>query len=428
MSLFDQIWIIGYRIFFSPLAHLVIVLISPFVPKVREGLRLRQKGHAHGKLKANTPLIWLHCASGEFEYAKSVIREIKNKNPQINIYVSYFSPTYRKNIESSADVDMSEPLPLDLPGPIHSRLELIKPQLILISRTDIWPEFVYQAKLSQIPVVLFSATRPQPSKLRAYLATIFFRHWTWLKEIYVVSPEDAKHIKMCWPNLNPQVLGDTRYDQVRYRLKNPKTLKDQLRPSEPTAVLAAGSTWPEDEKIILPAAADFIKNHQLRLLIAPHEVNESHLRSIEQFFLRNDIPTIRYSQAQEWALGNVLVLDQMGILADIYCWGSFAFVGGSFRGSVHSVMEPLSHGLITLVGPYTANNREAQDFSKIKVTQQHNAVQHCQNMDQLKECIRILISQKRDPEVSQKITREIENRSGTSVKLLNHLSNAMLSL
>src|SRR5690242_1203976 len=102
-----------YFIFMYPLLRLGLSLLGLFVPKIRKGLAERRDPNIWFKTPRNQAPIIIHCSSGEFEYAKPLIREIKNKNPQQKIFISYFSPSYRYTIESTPGVDFSFPAPWD---------------------------------------------------------------------------------------------------------------------------------------------------------------------------------------------------------------------------------------------------------------------------------------------------------------------------
>src|SRR4051812_41955415 len=90
-----------YRIFFAPLAFVFLLFISIVNRKVREGLRLRLARYRFTRSAVKAwGRVWIHCASGEFEYAKPVIRALKAQSSDIQIVVSYFSPSYRTSIEA----------------------------------------------------------------------------------------------------------------------------------------------------------------------------------------------------------------------------------------------------------------------------------------------------------------------------------------
>jgi 3-deoxy-D-manno-octulosonic-acid transferase len=134
--------------------------------------------------------------------------------------------------------------------------------------------------------------------------------------------------------------------------------------------LILGSTWPQDEAVWIPAFCELLRKGNLgRVILAPHEISSQRLEDIQNQLRAQQVTFCLYSTLSNSSLQNetsykVLILDQIGILPEIYAFGDIAFVGGSFRGKVHSVMEPLAWGLPVATGPFFSNNREALDFSK----------------------------------------------------------------
>jgi len=409
-----------YRTIFAPVGFFLLIFISPFLSdKVRAIVQSRRQKKI-SDLTIKKP-IWIHCSSGEFEYAKSLIREIKKNNPNEKILVTYLSTTYVKAIEQFTGVDQSFPLPFDLPGPMKQFLKQVEPRCLLIARTDLWPELLCQTRVKNIPTYLFSATFPKNS---SWIARLWKKSVLALVEqVYCVSFEDydfaIKKLKM-----NPSkisVLGDTRYDQVLFRLSSPKPLSDYLKPQGPT--LVAGSTWPEDEKILLPALAPLIKEQKLNLILVPHEPTPEHISSLKSQLDKMGLNYDVYSSAQNPS--PVLLVDKMGVLADLYSWGNLAFVGGSFKKTVHSVMEPLAHGALTFVGPYFENNREAVEFQSVNVTSQLSAVECGQNSAELQAEIKSALPEL-SSDLKKKITDVIVSKTGASAKLAQILTNKLL--
>ncbi len=315
--------------------------------------------------------IWIHCASGEFEYAKPLIRQWKASQPHCPILVTYFSPSYRKPIETDPLVDLSVPLPLDLPGPCHSFLRHYRPRALFIARTDLWPELLHQCRRMGLPCYLFSASFQQLRPLHKVFG--FYYRWIWghLNLIGVINSVDFKNFKsMGVSEEKLKVCGDTRYDQVFYRLENPRSSLQSpkgLATTAPTPTLVAGSTWPVDEVKLLEGAATLVQNGKLHLIVAPHEPTRQHLLNFEKMMSHHKLDFRPLSQWKYWKKGEVLLVDQMGLLAEIYPWADFAFVGGSFHRKVHSVMEPLAAGCIGFVGPKHMNNAEAMEFKAQKL-------------------------------------------------------------
>jgi 3-deoxy-D-manno-octulosonic-acid transferase len=315
----------------------------------------------------NLQPIWIHCSSGEFEYAKPVIAQIKVATPHAKILVTYFSPTMRKAIETFNGVDFSCPLPWDTPENLSAFMKYYRPHCLLIARTDVWPEMARQSRRHSIPSLLFSTTLSSESKrMRGTGAWLTKKIYGHLTSIFCVSVDDLANFAKLGLDDKTTVAGDTRYDQVMARLLKPKALRLELFENQSKPVFVAGSTWPDDEAALLAALTPLLD--RLQFILVPHEPHEDHLKSIERAYVSLGIKTVRYSTAEKWQDGVVLLVDKVGILAELYAQAEFAFVGGSYQGSVHSVMEPLAAGCPTLVGPFHHNNREALEFQKIKLS------------------------------------------------------------
>ncbi len=400
-----------YRLIAAPVMVFGLFMFSPFKRKLRQVLALKMQKRFPPSFSISP--FWIHAASGEFEYAKAVIREIKRRDPSAPVIVTYSSPTYVKAIEGFPGVDFSLPLPLDLPGPCAAFLKKYKPRCGLIARTDLWPEILSQAQQRQIPIVLFSYTQRPPERM-SWLARKT-RAWMlqYISEIRCVTEEDAVHLKALGVQSPITVEGDTRYDQVRYRLSHPKELPLALQPRLPA--LVAGSTWKADEEVLLDALTPLLIAKRMQLILVPHEPDHSHIQALAGELEKRGLSHARFSSEKEWGDRDILLVDRIGVLAELYQWGTFAFVGGSYRGSVHSVMEPLGAGLITLVGPHHLNNREATEFAKISIGP-FSAVHPCPNAESFKRTAELILE-------GDAATRKVEilkafdSRLGASARL-----------
>lgn len=357
--------------------------------------------------------IWIHCSSGEFEYAKPLIRELKTLYPRLPILVTYFSPTYRQQIESDPLVDHSVPLPWDLPGPCHSFLCHHNPRVLFVARTDLWPELLTQCNKKNIPCHLFSASLPQIKRWKKILG--LYHRWVFRKmtRIGVIHQVDLENFRSLGIS-NLHISGDTRYDQVLYRLKNSKT--QLTRPQELTThtTLVAGSTWPVDESKLLDGLSELIRNRQINLIIAPHEPTLRHLSQLEKTISKYGLLFCRIGDLRRWQKGHIIIVDRVGILAELYQWGDLAFIGGSFGRKVHSVMEPLAAGCVCFVGPDHMNNSEAVELKEYRLSgSKLRFVNTFESGRELEESIRDVISEGlRGPQ--SEIVNLIESRAGAS--------------
>ncbi|OFZ17887.1 MAG: hypothetical protein A2Z20_10635 [Bdellovibrionales bacterium RBG_16_40_8] len=416
MKLYQNIFLLFYRIIFMPLAIIFIfIFILPFSKKIQKSLLLRKNEKLPEPLQQKP--IWIHASSGEFEYAKPVISAIKKWQPDIPIVVTYFSPSYAEQIKKFSGVDFSLPLPLDLPNPINQFIRKINPQMLLVARTDLWPEMLLAVKKNKIPSLLFSTTFRSIAKFRCIKKIYYNLLFNQFTNIFAVSELDSHNIKETNTNTLVTVYGDTRYDQVILRLKNSHTLNENILQNVRCPIFVAGSTWPEDEEVILPALDSLLKSEKIKLILAPHEPSIAHLKKIEKVLRKLDISFEYYSKATVLK-SNVLIIDKTGILAELYTKAQIAFVGGSFKNKVHSVMEPLAAGLLTFVGPKHTNNREAIIFQKILTPMKLAAVTCVQNAKDLRYNVEQILSQEDLTKSHFFIKSEISKCSGGTAHVL----------
>ncbi len=418
-----------YKFILVPVAYLLLQLLRPFISgKLREMIEDKNQGFykikrpgSENEIALGRPL-WIHAASGEIEYARPVIREYKKQHPNVPIIVTYSSPSAKKILEGLHEVDVWAALPWDLDFLLKAFVTKWNPRALLYSRTDVWPVLAKVISQRNIPSCLFSATFADNSSrlkgLTRFLTKYSLNH---VDEIHCVSEEDRKNLEALGLHTKIFVSGDTRFDQVFHRLENPKPLKNELMPTPDEFVFIAGSTWPEDEDIIIPAIAK-LKRSALKVIIAPHETTPSHLEKLEKQMSDAGLPYVRYSKTSEWSAGSILLIDQVGILAELYTWSDMAFIGGSFKKQVHSVMEALAAGLPVMVGPHHQNNREAllyqkKNFSSGMIVQ----VVHSS------EDVMVLIDRMRKkfdqlPHIKEEIRSEIGKNKNSTQRVLSSLS------
>lgn len=410
-----MLMILIYRLLY-PLLLCLFAVLRPFNSKIQTGWKLRKNQPWLALPKHRKP-IWFHCASGEFEYAKPVIRLLKTQYPKIPILVTYFSPSVEKSIANTPEVDLMTPTPWDCPKTWKTFLEHHQPQMLLVARTDLWPEMLWQARQNNIPRLLFSRTVNQNKSS--------FFHWinrpllSLFTDIFCVSNLDVEFLNHHLPQTVPlHNAGDTRYDQCLYRIQHPKTLKNLNNFYRP--LFLAASTWPEDEAWLIP----LIKKNQIdtSFIIAPHEPSPEHLKKLQNELQTRGLKSSFYSKINSWDPREVLIIDQVGILADLYSWTLYSFVGGSVQRHVHSVMESLAHGNLTFVGPRHRNSREALLFqnekihgipSVLPVTNPEDWVQQFENIKKMwneQHKIELKLKLRSQAGASQRVLRWIENQ------------------
>jgi 3-deoxy-D-manno-octulosonic-acid transferase len=330
----------------------------------RRGVRARFQTWAALNRDRSRPLLWMHAPSvGEGLQAREVINLVRQRRPEVQIVYTFYSPSAER-FASGVGADYFDYLPFDTVGDARATITAVGPTAIVYSKLDLWPNFTRIASLRGIRLGMVSATVALGSKRRGWIArTLLTEAYSRLDAVGAISDDDAARILEL--GARPEVVfvtGDTRYDQVWMRalsVDRNGELLSRLRSDRPT--LVAGSTWPTDERHLLPAFARLRERYSTaQLIVAPHEPREDHLRPIEKWAAAANIPIARLGSGDAPTAAIILV-DRMGVLGDLYSLADIAFVGGGFHAAgLHSVLEPAAFGAPVLFGPQFRNSRDAQ--------------------------------------------------------------------
>jgi len=306
---------------------------------------------------------------GEGLQAKPVLETLRAEQPDWQLAFTFFSPSAER-LAKNLPVDIADYLPIDRHADVTAVLEALQPTALVFSKLDVWPELTLAAARRGVKLGLISATvAPESSRLRWPTRQWAASAYRALDSIGTISEDDGQRLELLGARAEAiAVTGDTRYDSVAERASRLDRTREPLARliSGPGAAdsftIVAGSTWPSDEAVILPAFADLL--HQLpnaRLLLAPHEPNPDHLAGIADRLRQLKLPrAVRLSQLEHAKPGPVIVVDRVGILADLYALGDTAFVGGGFhRAGLHSVLEPAVFGVPIVFGPHWRMSRDA---------------------------------------------------------------------
>ena len=320
------------------------------------------------------PLAWFHAASvGEGRQAEAVMRRWRERHPDWQIVYTHSSASAEK-LAASLPADIACYVPADVPGDVARALDALRPAMIVFSATDLWPELVRQASSRGVRLALISATLAPTSSRRGTIArAVLGPAYGALDRAGAISTDDAAGLRALGARRDAIVVtGDTRHDAAAARAAAVRLDMPELQwlSSAGRPVVLAGSTWDSDERPLLQAARDAGRN--VTLVIAPHEPSEKHvaaLRAAAASQLGNaaitrlsefDASSRRRSDAATSSFSDVVIVDRVGILADLYAAAQIAFVGGGFHDAgLHSVIEPAALGVPVLFGPKWRSSRDA---------------------------------------------------------------------
>ncbi len=372
----ETVWFVIYNTIVVPLIWGTFHLLAAFNQKVRHGVRGRkilwrdlEKFLKSGAPAAEATILFHSASLGEYEQVRPILRKLKEKHPAWRLIVTFFSPSGYENFKKDAALDLAVYLPFDSLRSVQRFFNRLKPSVIVISKHDVWPNFIWTAERRRIPVLLINATLPKDSKISRWPGRLFYSQvYARLSGIFPASETDRKEFqKLAVPEKRLRVLGDTRFDQVLKRAEESRSgnfFPDAWRKTP--FVFIAGSTWPSDEEHVLPALFEFSrKNPEGRFVVVPHEPTEHHVAELLAQFEARKIPVLLYSKWQKGAPAasyRFLLVDQIGVLANLYAYSHLAYVGGSFDPGVHNVMEPAASANAVLFGPRILNSPEAQEL------------------------------------------------------------------
>src|SRR5213594_4643523 len=349
-------------------------LIARFDKKVargldgRRGLAARLAAWAAAQRDPRRPLVWMHAPSvGEGLQAKPVLETLRAERPDWQLAFTFFSPSAER-LARNLPVDVADYLPVDRPDEVAAALDALQPTALVFSKLDVWPELTLAAARRGVKLGLISATvSSESSRLRWPTRRWAHSAYAALDSIGTISDDDGRRLEQL--GARPEaiaVTGDTRYDSVTERAERLDRTREPLARlatvATGTFTIVAGSTWPADEAVLLPAFADLlVQVPAARLLLAPHEPHPDHLAGIAERLRHLKLPRpVRLSQLEHAKPGPVIVVDRVGILADLYSLGDTAFVGGGFhRAGLHSVLEPAVFGVPIVFGPHWRMSRDA---------------------------------------------------------------------
>lgn len=341
---------------------LLLRLLSPFHPKAkawvdgREGLfqQIKQTvepGQKHA---------WFHFASlGEFEQGRAVLEALRQQFPQQKIVITFFSPSgyeIRKNTNLADHVFY---LPEDTAANAAAFIRLINPSYAVFTKYEYWNFYFKDMGRQQIPIFMISAIFREGQS--------FFKPWGGffrgiLKQVtfFFVQNKDSIRLLKDIGIVDAAVAGDTRFDRVLELPKAQRNIPQVASFIGLQEALVVGSSWPQDEQLLVHWAA---AHPSWKLLLAPHEIHETHIQAILKLFPQ----ALRFSMFESYAVeqvaqAQVLIIDNIGMLSSLYGYGKIAYIGGGFGAGIHNTLEAATYGMPVIFGPKYYKFQEAKDL------------------------------------------------------------------
>jgi len=319
-------------------------------------------------LKNTSKTIWIHATSlGEFEQVKPLIEKIKEDNSfsEYKIVVTFFSPSGYENSKNYDLADFKFYLPIDTKTNAIDFIDLVDPTIAIFVKYDFWFNYLQLLQLKQIPHLFFGCNFRNNQ--------IYFKPGNkWQVEIlrkinslFTLNKESLDVLKKNGFS-NMQICGDTRFDKVIQNANRCKSIDLVKKFKRDKKLLILGSSWEKEEDIL----ADYLSenkrwNQQLKIIVAPHNIYGNHISEIIKKLPFN---SLKFSEANENIIQNfdILIIDNIGMLSNLYQYGDISFIGGGFTNRLHNILEAATFGNALIYGNNHAKFPEGKQLTEAK--------------------------------------------------------------
>lgn len=389
--------------------QLIIGFVSPWNKKANQWI----KGRRNWEEKLTKSLVecsnihWFHCASlGEFEQARPLIEKIKTSTPEVSVLLTFFSPSGYEVQKNYKFADYVCYLPLDTRRKAKRFVQTVSPSKVFFVKYEVWPNFFRVLKEERVPFYLISATFRKEQIYFKSIGSWFRKLLKYPTQIFVQN--EPSKILLEGYGIDSILAGDTRYDRVSDNAKKAVPVPNIEKFTKGNSTLIVGSSWPKEESMI----SRFIQEspHAFKTIIAPHDISEGHINSI--LLGLDKMKVERYSfltESTKLSELDVIVIDNIGMLSNIYQYGSIAFIGGGFTNALHNILEPATFGLPVIYGNNQAKFPEANEMKT------HGGGIEVSDYLELEKTLDSFIGNREKLELKSKLNKEfIESRIGAT--------------
>jgi 3-deoxy-D-manno-octulosonic-acid transferase len=342
-------------------------LAAFFNPKVRKWVAGRKNilKRLEESIPAHQKIIWIHCASlGEFEQGRPVIEKLKSLETGHKILLTFFSPSGYEIQKNYPNADWIFYLPMDGPATAKKFLDIVHPSLVIFIKYEFWYYYLKKIKYRDIPLILISALFRKDMSFFKWYGGLQRKMLSRFDHLFVQNKLSKKLLDKIGLSAISSISGDTRFDRVVDIANKFQPIPEIEKFTGDSKPVVAGSTWPEDEDV-LKNMFDLNRDPSLKLIIAPHEINEKHLAQLNKLFPDAILYSDFSVNSALHAAKKVLIIDNIGLLSRLYKYGYFTYVGGGMmRNGVHNVLEAAVYNKIVFFGPYYHKYTEAVELVK----------------------------------------------------------------
>ncbi|RCL66098.1 MAG: 3-deoxy-D-manno-octulosonic acid transferase [Cryomorphaceae bacterium] len=366
-------------------------------------------------ISKNEKYIWIHVASlGEYEQGLPVFKKIKSLYKDHKIVLSFFSSSgydLRKNNPIS---DLTVYLPIDTSYNAKRFIDLINPEIAVFVKYEFWPNFLKYLKKNNTPTYLLAGVfrknhwffKPYGFWMRNNLKT--FNH-------FFVQNNDSKKILKKYNFNNCSVMGDSRFERVLELPNQKNEIKYLNKFKKSKQCFVAGSTWNEDDEIIIKFINSY-KENDICFIIAPHQIDLNKINKAKSFIKKKSILMSELNKDNA-SKNSVIFIDSIGLLTSVYSYADIGYVGGGMGNTgLHNTLEPAVFKIPVIVGKNFEKFHEVSELINLK------GFISIKNYDTFKnELIDLINNKKARDKMGQINYKYIINKIGASEKVITYL-------
>lgn len=395
----------------------ILKLIVPFNKKIELFVNGRKESFLKlsSEISENDQVIWVHSASlGEFEQGRPVIEKLRQIYPLKKIVVTFFSPSGYEIRKEYKGADVVCYLPLDTKFNAKKFLDLVQPELAIFVKYEFWPNFLNELKKRKINTILVSGIFRENQSFFKWYGGWMRKSLQTFSHFFVQESTSGDLLNNAGFK-NVTISGDTRFDRVSEILNHDNTLDYISEFKNNKFTLVAGSTWKEDEDLLVNYINNEASNIE-KFIIAPHNIKTEDIlqlkKSIEKkVVLFSEMKNVHLKDAQ------VFLVDTIGVLTKIYSYADVAYVGGGYtKSGVHNVLEPATFGIPIVIGP---------NYSKFNEVVELVDIEACFVVDNSKKiCVLLKEFYQKDrkrKEAGERAEYYVESKTGATNTILKYL-------
>jgi 3-deoxy-D-manno-octulosonic-acid transferase len=317
--------------------------------------------------KKSLPVIWMHAASlGEFEQGRPVLQKIRNEFTDVNIVITFFSPSGFEIAKKNKEFKNIFYLPMDSKINAKKWLNILKPDLVLWVKYEYWYFYLQEIKSRNIPLLMISGVYRSNQIFFRWYGTFYKKMLSSFTYFFLQNKNSKEQLEKIIPAKKITVAGDTRCDRVIDIAENFIEIPGIREFCNESKVIVMGSTWEEDETEWI----HFARQHpEIKFIIAPHEIDAENIADVKKEFEGSVFYSEWVSEVSainDEALGrefHCLIIDNIGMLSRLYYYATITYVGGGFGDDgLHNILEAAVYGKPVIFGPEHEKNFEAQEL------------------------------------------------------------------